>query len=82
MGIRVTNSMVTKNAMSNININKGSLSTLNTQMVTQKKIARPSEDPITAIRSLRLRNSLNEITQHYERNIPDAQSWLELTDST
>ena len=82
MGIRVTNSMVTKNAMSNININKSSLSTLNTQMVTQKKIARPSEDPITAIRSLRLRNSLNEITQHYERNIPDAQSWLELTDST
>ena len=82
MGIRVTNSMVTKNAMSNINLNKGSLSTLNTQMVTQKKISRPSEDPVTAIRALRLRNSLNEITQYYERNIPDAQSWLELTDST
>ena len=82
MGIRVTNSMVTKNAMGNINLNKGTLSTLNTQMVTQKKISRPSEDPVTAIRSLRLRSSLNEITQYYERNIPDAQSWLELTDST
>ena len=79
MGIRVTNSMVTKNAMSNINFNKTSLSSLNTQMTTQKKISRPSEDPITAIRALRLRNNLNEITQYYERNIPDASSWLELT---
>lgn len=81
MGIRVTNSMVTRNAMSNINLNKGTLSALNTQMVTQKKISRPSEDPITAIRALRLRNSLNEVNQYYERNIPDAESWLGLTDS-
>lgn len=79
MGIRITNGMVTKNAMSNINFNKTSLSTLNTQMTTQKKISRPSEDPITAIRALRLRNNLNEINQYYERNIPDADSWLELT---
>ena len=79
MGIRVTNSMVTKNAMSNINFNKTSLSSLNTQMTTQKKISRPSEDPITAIRALRLRNNLNEINQYYQRNIPDASSWLELT---
>lgn len=79
MGIRVTNSMVTKNAMTNINFNKTSLSTLNTQMTTQKKISRPSDDPVVAIRALRLRNNLNEINQYYERNIPDAQSWLELT---
>lgn len=79
MGIRVTNSMVTKNALTNINFNKTSLSTLNTQMTTQKKISRPSDDPVVAIRALRLRNNLNEINQYYERNIPDAESWLELT---
>lgn len=79
MGIRVTNSMVTKNAMTNINFNKTALSTLNTQMTTQKKISRPSDDPVVAIRALRLRNNLNEINQYYERNIPDAESWLELT---
>lgn len=79
MGIRVTNSMVTKNAMTNINFNKTSLSTLNTQMTTQKKIARPSDDPVVAIRALRLRNNLNQIDQYYERNIPDADNWLELT---
>lgn len=79
MGIRVTNSMVTKNAMTNINFNKTSLNELNTQMTTQKKISRPSDDPVVAIRALRLRNNLNEINQYYERNIPDAESWLELT---
>ncbi len=79
MGIRVTNSMVTKNAMTNINFNKTSLSSLNTQMTTQKKISRPSDDPVVAIRALRLRNNLNEVNQYYERNIPDAESWLELT---
>lgn len=79
MGIRVTNTMVTKNAMSNINSNKSSMSSLNTQMTTQKKISRPSEDPVTAIRALRLRNSLNEITQYNDRNIPDANNWLEVT---
>ena len=79
MGIRVTNTMVTKNAMSNINSNKSSMSSLNTQMTTQKKIARPSEDPVTAIRALRLRNSLNEICQYNDRNVPDANNWLEVT---
>ena len=79
MGMRVTNTMVTQNAMSNINSNKSSMSSLNTQMTTQKKISRPSEDPVTAIRSLRLRNSLNEICQYNDRNIPDANNWLEVT---
>ena len=82
MGIRITNSMVTKNAMSNISYNKTTLSALNTQMTTQKKISRPSEDPVTAIRALRLRNNLNEINQYYKRNIPDADSWMELTSDT
>lgn len=79
MGIRVTNSMVTKNAMTNINFNKTSLSTLNSQMTSQKKISRPSDDPVVAIRALRLRNNLNQIDQYYERNIPDASNWMELT---
>ena len=79
MGIRVTNTMVTQNAMTNINFNKTSMSTLNTQMTTQKKIARPSDDPVVAIRALRLRNNLNQIDQYYERNIPDADNWLKLT---
>lgn len=77
--MRVTNSMINKTSMKNMNTNKISVDALNTQMTTQKKINRPSEDPVIAIRALRLRSQLGEINQYYEKNIPDAESWLDLT---
>lgn len=79
--MRVTNSMIMNNTSSNMNANKTSVDTLNTQMSTQKKINRPSDDPVIAIRALRLRSSLSEIDQYYEKNIPDAESWLEATET-
>ncbi|MFP3153739.1 flagellar hook-associated protein FlgL [Lachnospiraceae bacterium ZAX-1] len=79
--MRVTNAMITKNSMNNMNNNKIKVDYLNNQMSTQKKIARPSEDPIVAIRALRLRSDLSEINQYYEKNIPDAEAWLELTET-
>lgn len=77
--MRITNSMMVNNTLSNISVNKQQLSTLDTQLATQKKINRPSEDPIIAIRALRLRSSLNQVTQYLEKNIPDADSWLDVT---
>lgn len=78
--MRVTNSMISRNSMKNMNNNKVNVDTLNTQMTTQKKIIRPSDDPIIAIRALRLRSNLSELNQYYERNILDAQSWFEVTE--
>lgn len=78
--MRVTNSMISRNSMTNMNNNKVNVDTLNTQMTTQKKIIRPSDDPIIAVRALRLRSNLSELNQYYERNIPDAQSWMEITE--
>lgn len=78
--MRVTNSMISRNSMKNMNNNKVNVDTLNTQMTTQKKIIRPSDDPIIAVRALRLRSNLSELNQYYERNIPDAQSWFEVTE--
>ncbi len=49
-------------------------------MATGKKITRPSDDPVTAIRALKLNASLDKIDQYYERNSKDARSWLDLTD--
>lgn len=78
--MRITNSMINRNSMNNMNNNKLSVNTLNNQMSSQKKISRPSEDPVIAIRALRLRSNLNELNQYYEKNIPDAESWLEVTE--
>lgn len=80
--MRITNSMMMNNSRTNVNQNKISMDKLSTQMATQKKIEKPSDDPIVAVRSLRLRNNLSEITQYYEKNIPDAESWLEMTETS
>ena len=80
--MRITNSMIMTNADSNINGVKIILDKTNTQMTTQKKIDRPSEDPVIAVRSLRFSTSLAKINQFYEKNIPDAESWLEVTETS
>ena len=79
--MRVTNNMMLRNTTSNINNNKYSVNSLNNQMSSQKKISRPSEDPVVAIRALRLRSNLSEINQYYEKNIPDADAWLNVTET-
>ena len=79
--MRITNNIMMKNTKLNINGNKLNVNDLNNQMTTQKKINKPSEDPVIAIRSLRLRSSLSQINQYYEKNIPDAESGLEVTET-
>ncbi|MCR5216679.1 MAG: flagellar hook-associated protein FlgL [Lachnospiraceae bacterium] len=78
--MRITNQMIQNNSLNNIAVNKKQMSTLDTQLSTQKKISRPSEDPIVAIRALRLRTSLDEVSQYLDKNIPDASSWLDVTE--
>ena len=78
--MRITNKIIQRNNLSNINTNKIYQDKLSTQMSTQKKINRPSDDPVVAIRALRLRSSVTEVTQYYSKNIPDAESWLNVTE--
>lgn len=77
--MRVTNSMIVKRTKTNINANRAQVDYTNNQMSTQKKITKPSDDPIIAIRSLRLRSTLSTITQYYRNNISDAESWMDCT---
>ena len=70
--MRITNKIMRNNNLANINTNKIYQDKLSTQMSTQKKISRPSEDPVVAIRALRLRSNVTEVTQYYSKNIPDA----------
>ncbi|MBQ9764676.1 MAG: flagellar hook-associated protein FlgL [Lachnospiraceae bacterium] len=78
--MRITNSMMINNSLRDINNNKIALDKYNTQLSTEKKIQKPSDDPIVAIRALRFRSNLSELDQYLERNIPDAEAWLELTE--
>ena len=80
--MRVTNKMIMNNASSNINSAKETVNTRNKQMTSQKKIDRPSDDPVIAVRSLRLSTTLSQVTQYYQKNIPDAKSWLDVTETS
>lgn len=80
--MRITNKMMTNNVLHNINNNKNLLSTLENQYSTGKKIQKPSDDPIIAVRALKLRTNLSELTQYVEKNIPDALSWMDTTESS
>ena len=79
--MRVTNKIIQNNTLYNINNSKVLQDKLETQISTKKTVTRPSDDPVVAIRSLRLRTNLNQVTQYYKKNIPDAQNWLDLTES-
>ncbi len=77
--MRVTRKMMNNNSLYNINANKEYMDKTNTQMATQKKYVNPSDDPITAIRAIRFRSNLSEVSQFLDRNVSDAVSWTENT---
>lgn len=78
--MRITNKIIQNNSLTNVNNNKILQDKLSTQLATGKKIDRPSEDPIVALRSLRLRTSVNQTDQYLNKNVTDARSWLTVTE--
>ncbi|MDD6427926.1 MAG: hypothetical protein PUF90_00430 [Lachnospiraceae bacterium] len=79
--MRITNNMIMNNARVNINGNKLAVDAGDNQMTTQKKIQRPSDDPVVAVRSLRFQTQLSKIDQYLNKNITDAESWMDITES-
>lgn len=77
--MRITNTIMMNNNLANINKNKNQLDNIMMQIASTKKIQRPSEDPIAAIRALRLRATYNEIKQYKDRNVEDAEAWMTVT---
>lgn len=79
--MRITNNVIMRNTKTNINSNKTNVNYMNNQMSSQKKIALPSDDPVIAVRALRLRSSLSEMGQYLHTNIEQADSWLDITET-
>lgn len=73
--------MVTNNMLLNLNRNKLALSKYEQQFSTGKKIQKPSDDPIIAVRALKFRARLQEIEQ-YKSNISDGLSWMGVTEKS
>lgn len=78
--MRITNGMMSNNVMFNINQSYSRLETLFNQAQTQKKINRPSDDPVVAMKGMFYRTNVIEVEQ-YKRNFSEAYNWTESTDS-
>ena len=78
--MRVTPGMMMSSMLHNIEQNQVRTEQLQNQITSGSRITRPSDDPIGAARALNLRESLDQSDQ-YVRNIDQATSWLNSTDS-
>ena len=78
--MRVTSSMLTNNSIINMQKTKQNYSKYLEQYTTQQKISAPSDDPIIAVRSLKYRTNMSELEQYRKKNIPDAFSWMDITE--
>lgn len=77
--MRVTQNMLNRNLLANIQRGNSAMEKYMNQLSTGKKINIPSDNPVTAVRSMYYRSSLNEVDQ-YKRNLDDGLSWMTTTD--
>ncbi len=75
MAQRVTNSMMINTFNQNLYKNASKMDRIQSQMATNRKIVRLSDDPIGVIKSVSARSRLSSLEQ-YQRNLSDAQGWL------
>lgn len=51
------------------------------QILSQKKITRPSDDPVIAMKGINYRRNLQEV-QQYKRNFSEAYNWMDNSDAS
>jgi flagellar hook-associated protein 3 FlgL len=78
--MRVTQLMLTNNSLRNVSQSYGRLGKYQEQLSTGKKIQRPSDDPVVAMKGMYYRTSLTEIEQ-YQRNLSEAYTWMDNSES-
>lgn len=80
--MRITNQIVSGNSLRNMQKSMSEVNKRTQQLTTGKKISRASEDPVIAIRALKLRTTVTQLEQYKGKNIPDANSWYEITQTS
>ena len=76
MSVRVTNSMMSRQLLTNLNSISKKLYSLENDLSTTVKIHRPSDDPVGAAKTMYLKSSLEKNGQ-YQRNVDYAVSWTD-----
>jgi flagellar hook-associated protein 3 FlgL len=78
--MRVTQGMLASNSLRQLSNSYEKLGNYQDQLNTGKKISRPSQDPVVAMKGMYYRSNLNEVEQ-YQRNLSEAYLWMDNSDA-
>lgn len=79
--MRVTQTMLTQTNLKHLSSSYNTLARVQEQLISGKRIQKASEDPVVAMQGIRYRTEVREVDQ-FRRNVSEATSWMDLTDST
>ncbi|MBX0357536.1 flagellar hook-associated protein FlgL [Halobacillus sp. Nhm2S1] len=78
--MRVTQSMLSNNMLRNLSNSYADMGKYQDQLSTGKKISRPSQDPVVAMKGINYRQQVTEVEQ-FQRNIAEVHNWMDNSDS-
>ena len=78
--MRITQSMLAANSLRNISSSYERLGKLQNQLSTGKKITKPSDDPVVAMKGMYYRSDLVGVEQ-YKRNLSELRLWMDNSES-
>ena len=78
--MRITESMITKSLLSNINRNRETMHSIQESISTGKEVEKSSDNPVQFYRANRFRQSI-KLNDQFLENIRDAKSWMQETSS-
>lgn len=78
--MRVTQSMMTRQYMKNLNTNMNEMNKINNRILSKRKFSKASEDPVNAAKALNVRRNLEKLNT-YERNLKTADSILSASET-
>ncbi|MFG6147990.1 flagellar hook-associated protein FlgL [Halobacillus sp. B23F22_1] len=78
--MRVTQGMLSNNMLRNLSNSYGELGKYQEQLSTGKKISKPSQDPVVAMKGMNYRSQVGQVEQ-FQRNIGEVHNWMDNSDS-
>lgn len=78
--MRVTQGMLSNNMLRNLMNSQQRMSMYMEQLYTGKKISRPSQDPVVAVKGINFRKQVAQVEQ-YKRNASEIHNWMDNSDT-
>mgnify|MGYP001182218832 CR=1 FL=1 len=78
--MRITQTMLSNNMLRNLMNSQVKMDKYLEQLYTGKKIRRPSDDPVIAMKGMGYRTEVIEVEQ-YKRNVSEMHNWMDNTDA-